>query len=335
MRNVYWRLSGGDVNRKAERTFIETIRHESVLPEGASVWAAVSGGADSVAMLLLLQRFSAHMKWNLSVLHIDHQMRDTSRNDAGFTRDLAKGLQIPFRCVLLEPPVGSSAEGAWSAARQQIYESVSSEREPAAFVSVGHTASDRAETLLMRLMEGAGLRGLGGMDYVGRGPVRRPLLDLTRRDIREYLSSVGQKWMDDPTNADDSILRNRVRHDIIPTLEAVFHNSEQRLARAAAGLSDWRDIVFQVVESALMTISEVSSSGTIVNRERYRALPRGLRLGVLWELSGRPRKGRLELEKTDRWLLSGACGCHSLPGGPVMTVTQGEFEINFAVEDEL
>lgn len=320
---------------KAERKFIETIRHESVLPEGARVWAAVSGGADSVAMLLLLHRFRTHMKWNLSVLHIDHQMRDTSRDDADFTRDLAKGMQLPFRYILPEPHVGSSPEGAWSAIRQKIYESVSSESEPTAFVSVGHTASDRAETLLMRLMEGAGLRGLGGMDYIGRGPVRRPLLDLTREEVREYLSSIGQKWIDDPTNADDSILRNRVRHDIIPALEAVFHNSEQRLARAAAGLSDWRDIVFQVVESALMTVSEVSSSGTIVNREHYRALPRGLRLGVLWELSGRPRKGRLELEKTDRWLLSGACGSHSLPGGPTMVVTPREFEVKLAVEDDL
>lgn len=323
------------MDRKAERKFIETIRHESVLPEGAGVWAAVSGGADSVAMLLLLNRFSAHMKWKLSVLHIDHQIRDTSLDDADFTRDLAKGLQLPFRYILLETPTGSSSEGAWSVMRQKVYESVSSEQETAAFVSVGHTASDRAETLLMRLMEGAGLRGLGGMDYIGRGPVRRPLLDLTRGDVREYLSSVGQKWMDDPTNADDSILRNRVRHEIIPALEAVFHNSEQRLARAAGGLSDWRDIVFQVVESALMTVSEVSSSGTIVNKEHYRALPRGLRLGVLWELSGRPRKGRLELEKTDRWLLSGACGSHSLPGGQFMTVTLREFEINHAVEDDI
>ena len=323
------------MDKKAERRFIETIRHESVLPEGASVWAAVSGGADSVAMLLLLHRFSAHMKWNLSVLHIDHQIRNTSRDDADFTRDLAKGMQLPFRCILPEPPTCSSSEGSWSVIRQRVYESVSSELEPAAFVSVGHTASDRAETLLMRLMEGAGLRGLGGMDYIGRGPVRRPLLDLTREDVREYLSSIGQKWMDDPTNADDSILRNRVRRDIIPALEAVFHNSEQRLARAAAGLSDWRDIVFQVVESALMTVSEVSSSGTIVNREHYRALPNGLRLGVLWELSGRPRKGRLELEKIDRWLLSDACGRHSMPGGSVMTVTQDEFEIKLAVEDDL
>jgi hypothetical protein len=72
-----------------------------------------------------------------------------------------------------------------------------------------------------------------------------------------------------------------------------------------------------------------------VNKEHYRALPRGLRLGVLWELSGRPRKGRLELEKTDRWLLSGACGSHSLPGGQFMTVTLREFEINHAVEDDI
>jgi tRNA(Ile)-lysidine synthase len=305
------------MDRNAEAVFIETVQREAILPQGSRIVAAVSGGGDSMALLRLLHRFSGHMGWAVSVLHVDHGLRESSGADACFVCDSAEGLGLDCTCVKPDPPSKGSAEGEWSRIRQREYCRQAGGED--ALVAVGHTASDRAETLLMRLIEGSGLRGLGGMDYTGRGPVRRPLLDLTAHETRAYLESIGQKWLEDQTNRDRSILRNRLRLEVMPHIEGVRPGAELGLARAAAGLSDWRRAVFQAVEESLEKAAVRSSGPVRVDRERFLALPGALRLGLLWELSGRPRKGRLELEKTEKWIAAGGCGIRDLPGGASLT----------------
>ena len=202
-----------DPLRSVELTFIDAVRARRILPERSKIIAAVSGGGDSVALVRLLDRFSAHMNWELSVLHVDHGIRKDSSRDAAFVRALAEGMGLPCDVHVLKPHLSGSLEDLFSRERQRIYaESASNER----LVATGHTADDRAETLIMRMMEGAGPRGLGGMDYEGVGPVRRPLLDMTRKQLREYLDSLGQEWLADPTNREDDFLRNRIRHIILP-----------------------------------------------------------------------------------------------------------------------
>ncbi len=316
---------GVPVERNVERIFIATVQREGLLPRGGSVLAAVSGGGDSVALLHLLQRFENHMDWSISVLHIDHDIRESSGADACFVCDLATDLGLEYTLRKPQPPEGGSLEGEWSRIRHRIYEEEAAKGKY--LVAVGHTASDRAETLLMRLIEGSGLRGLGGMDYVGRGPVRRPLLDVTGREAREYLESIGQQWLEDPTNMDPSILRNRIRLEVMPHIEGVQPGAGLGLARAAAGLSDWRRAAFEAVEEAVRLTSSGPGESVCVSRAQFRALPHALRLGMLWELSGRPRKGRFELDKTERWLSTGGCGSRDMPGGSVLTADPEEFRI--------
>lgn len=297
-----------------EQTFLTTVRREGILPEGSSVVAAVSGGGDSVGLLRLLHQFRSHMNWELSVLHIDHRLRPDSGDDACFVCDLAEELELHYSCVTPEPPERGSTEGEWSRIRHSVYCSLSREKEY--LLAVGHTASDRAETLLMRLIEGSGLRGLGGMDYFGRGPVRRPLLDLTGREVRDYLGNLGQRWLEDSTNMDTSILRNRIRLEVMPHIEGIRPGAELGLARAAAGLADWRKAAFGSVDEIIAGLEDTSHR---ISRLVFSGIPAAFRLAVLWELSGRPRTGRLELEKTDIWLSGGGCGEKNLPGGYVLT----------------
>ncbi len=309
------------MRRSAELGFIDTVRRESLLPEGARVTAAVSGGSDSVGMLLLLDRFRGHMRWTLSVLHIDHRYRPTSGEDAEFVGNLAASLGLPFELRRLPARRrGGSPEADFSEARRRIYGEAAGE----GLVAVGHTADDRAETLLLRLMEGAGLRGLGGMDYRGEGPVRRPLLDLTRAEVRGYLVSRGASWREDETNLDTGPARNRLRHGALARLEADFPGASRRLAASSAGLASWRRVADGVVASAM----EGAGTGLgSVDRLAFASLERAVRLSVLWEVCGRPRSGWIELEKTVAWLSSGGSGEKLLPGG--VSLHAGEDELIF------
>jgi tRNA(Ile)-lysidine synthase len=297
-----------------ELEFIETVRREDLLPARSAVTAAVSGGADSVGLLLLLERFRAYMSWDLRVLHIDHCWRPGSSSDAVFVKNLAAGLGIPF---VLRELGGSCASGSpeagFSERRQLLYEECSGD----GFVAVGHTATDRAETLLLRLLEGAGLRGLGGMDYFGIGPVRRPLLDLCRARIRQYLGSRGQPWCEDPSNSDQSMLRNKIRAILLPALEAVRPGSDLQLSRSGAALASWRRVADQAVAGALdfCTARSAPGDGVVIARSSWQAQEKALRLAMLWVLCGRPRSGADELEKTERWLSGGGEGLRNLPGG--------------------
>jgi tRNA(Ile)-lysidine synthase len=294
-----------------ERRFIGTVRDTGVLPEGASVTAAVSGGSDSMAMLHMLEAFRGHMGWDLSVLHIHHGVREAAADDAEMVEASARLLGLPFTLRRIAPPKGGSLEDGLSRLRHGIY---AEEAGEGGLVAVAHTATDRAETLLMRLLEGAGPRGLGGMSYRGVGPVRRPMLRMQRHELRDYLSRRGLSWAEDETNTDPAILRNRVRSRVLPALEAVSPGAALRVAASAELLSGWRDAMDALTSDALARIA----AGDAVSREGYAGLHRQLRLSVLWELCGRPRSGRGELEKTDRWIMSGGTGSHRMPGGRLL-----------------
>lgn len=289
--------------------------------------AAVSGGSDSMALLHLLSAFGEHMDWDLSVLHIDHRMREESAAEADAVRRAAAGMALPFMLRELSPPGSGSVEDAFSRARQAIYEEEAGED---GLMAVGHTASDRAETVLMRLLEGSGPRGLSGMGYVGIGPVRRPLLDLTRGTLRDYLRRREVSWLEDRSNLDTSLLRNKVRLELMPVLEEASPGCTGRISSTAELIGLWRDYMDRELRK-LLGKQQDDAGAHIISRSAYREAHRALRLMALWHLSERPRKGLLEMEKTDRWLMSGKSGSHLLPGGGSV-VADGE-ELRFESRD--
>ena len=286
-----------------ERILLNTLAREKLLPDGARVTAAVSGGADSVAMAHLLKTLAPARGWELDILHVNHRARSGSDGDQEFVERLASELSLPFRAVALEPG-GSAGEREWSAARQCIYEACPR------LVAVAHSRDDRAETLLLRLCEGAGLRGLGGMDYRGRGPVRRPMLDMGREGIRSWLRSRDIQWREDPTNNDAGMARNRMRLQVLPVLEDAFPGSVEGICRSSAVLSGWRDLQDALGE----LLPELS-----IKRREFLELPDAVASLALWQMAGRPRTGFQELAKVLKWLQGGGNGEHLLPGGRRLT----------------
>ena len=199
----------------------------------------LSGGSDSVALTLLLQELAEQESFSIvSLAHLNHRLRCTATRDEQFCRDFARRLGIPIAVESID--VGSYAQSqrlsVEDAARRIRYDFFHRASEPVSAdrIAVGHTRDDQAETFLLKLVRGAGLTGLGGI-YPRRDSVIRPLIEVGRADLRRYLESRGQGWVEDETNEDLENPRNRIRHKVLPELDLAGNASATpAIARAAA-----------------------------------------------------------------------------------------------------
>jgi tRNA(Ile)-lysidine synthase len=227
--------------------------------EGDGVAVAVSGGADSLALLHALRVLAGPRSWRLAVVTVDHGLRPGSAADAAFVADHAKALGLPARARTLtpadlEPHRGSGPEGAARAARYAALWPAADELG-CRWLATGHTLDDQAETVLLQLLRGAGPDGLAGMAVRG-GRLLRPLLAVRRSETRAGCAAAGLAWREDPTNADDAPLRNRVRHQLLPLLEDLRPGATQALARTATLAADEQAWLAPLVATALAAAQE-------------------------------------------------------------------------------
>jgi tRNA(Ile)-lysidine synthase len=190
--------------------------------------ALVSGGPDSVALLRVVVALGGEPV----VLHVDHGLRgEESREDARFVRELCRrsNVRCEVRRLMLED--GSNLQERARDERYRLAEEVA-DGMGLEVVATGHTADDVAETVLMNLARGTGLRGLAGIPPV-RGKVQRPLIGCTRREILDYLEELDQPYRTDPTNLTGKYARNRVRLEVLPVLEELYPAAAGNIARAA------------------------------------------------------------------------------------------------------
>ncbi len=209
--------------------------------QGSAVVVAVSGGGDSVGLLRALHSLG----FRPSVAHLDHGARgEEGRADARFVADLADGLNLPFDLGHWTPTRPGHFEADARAARYGWLAEVATRRGARA-VAVGQTLDDQAETILHRIVRGTGVGGLAGMAKVRRlAPglaLVRPLLGVSRREIRDYMAAIGQEFRDDSTNRDTSKTRARLRLDLLPRLARDYNPAVAealvRLGRLASGSS--------------------------------------------------------------------------------------------------
>lgn len=228
------------------RCAIERIEHAVAvalrrLPvtAGDRILIALSGGADSVALTHALLRLRegrrTRIPYVLSAAHLNHRLRgDESDRDERFVRELCARLGID---LTVEHAVGlDGGSNLEERARKLRYDFLSrtADRLGTRFVAVAHHADDQAETVLMRLLRGSGAAGLAAMETSGPERIVRPLLAVQRAEIGAYLKALGATWMTDSTNRSPALLRNRIRHDLIPALERDY---APRLSRRLAGLA--------------------------------------------------------------------------------------------------
>lgn len=199
-------------------------------PGHGRILIAFSGGADSVCLAAQVARSGTTRA--LLAVHVDHGLDPDSADRAAQAGELAAEIGLPFRLERLA--LGSGNEAEARRARYQTFEKLLGDEE---LLLTGHHADDQAETILLRLLRGAGPQGLAGIPRqrrLGRGWVFRPLLAWSRGSILSWLNQQGLNWQDDPTNTDLSIDRNFLRHRIVPLLESRWPGLRQRLGRSAA-----------------------------------------------------------------------------------------------------
>ena len=245
---------------------------------GECVVLGLSGGSDSVALLDVLVRLGRHRGFSVVAAHLDHALRPDSAEDAAFCRQLCATLAVPLRTSRADVAARRQAEGGGleDAARRERHAFLRRvmDEEGAAWIALAHTRDDQAETVLLRLVRGAGGLGLSAM-RPRAGDLLRPMLARSRRDVLDHLAARSLPWREDPSNADLSIARNRVRRELIPYLERHFNPAvREALARSAALLADDADVLASV-EATALTLEGLRSAPRAVARLTVRRALQG------------------------------------------------------------
>jgi tRNA(Ile)-lysidine synthase len=304
--------AAGSAPPLAER-FTRHPRGAVLLRGSARVLVALSGGLDSVCLLHLL-RFG-RFPFELHAAHFDHAMRADSAADAAWIRGLCSAWDVPLATArtLTAPRSEAAARELRYAFLLEVATQIGADA-----VVTGHHADDQAETVLFRLARGTGLRGLAGIP-ARRGLIVRPLLPFARAELRAYAAAVGVGWREDSSNRSLQYARNRIRHVVLPALEAAQPGAARRLAdmarEAAEAEHAWRGIVGDAVSAV---VSDRAEGGFTLARDRLLAYHPHVRARVLrqllHELGSEP--GRAGTRYAAEFISSGASGGWiELPGG--------------------
>lgn len=272
------------VPEKFRRAVLETIRQRHLLNGGESVLLAVSGGADSTALLRVMHSLIDKLTLRIVVAHIHHGLRgEEADRDADRVFHLAAGLGLVCHVEKIDlQAVANGTGNLEDNARHARYQRLAeiARTEGCSHAATGHTQSDQAETVLHRLIRSAGPCGLQGIrpsvDFYSVHWIR-PLLDQSRAAICAYLSALQQEWCEDGTNRELTFSRNRIRHVILPELHAINSDVESALSRLAE-ISAADEAFFQAEVSRLQK-EMMHQNGDFIEMDVHelRALPESLR----------------------------------------------------------
>ena len=251
----------------------EIIIRYSMLPATGRVGVAVSGGADSVALLHILRGL-----WSdLAVLHVNHHLRgEESDGDEAFVRALAQSLGLPILVEHAIPAPGNLEEEARRARREFFL------RCQLPRIALGHTRSDQAETVLFRLLRGSGLTGLAGMRPVTEGGFIRPLLIIGREEVRSWAREQGLAWREDSSNSNLRFSRNRLRQETLPDLSRTYNPNLEGVLAGLANLARTEESYWnEQVEGIYSKITKRNQLGSFFQIEDLNRLHPALQRRVL------------------------------------------------------
>lgn len=253
-----------------QNRLLKFAREQNLITPGDTVICAVSGGADSVAMLFALYLLREKLGITLEAAHFNHNLRgEESLRDETFVRELCVRYEIPLHVASGE--IRSGKKGLEAAARDARYAFL--ESLPGK-IATAHTADDNAETILMHLVRGTGLKGLGGI-APQRGKLIRPMLGITRREVEDFLAEWHLPHVEDSTNETDAFLRNRLRHHVMPLLAAENPRIAENLSQMALRLREDEACLSQL--SRYETLPEIETLRTLPSAVRSRMLERFLK----------------------------------------------------------
>ncbi len=260
---------------------LNTIQQHQMFAQGAVLLVAVSGGADSVALLHFLRELREEWKLTVKALHLNHNLRGAESDaDEAFVRKLCQDWDIPLtvesaHVAARAAQTGESIEVAARNCRYAFFEREGGAQQ--AKVATAHTCSDNAETVLLNLVRGTALRGLTGIAPV-RGRYIRPLIACTRREIEAYCAEHNLSFVTDSTNCSDEHTRNRIRRYIMPLLEQENPRLAQGLIRMCDILREDADYLDQQAQKALINLKKPEKA---LDRKEFLQLPAAIKGRVL------------------------------------------------------
>ena len=248
------------------RTF---VKQQNLISPGDSIVCAVSGGADSIALLWALYLLKEEWQLSLSAVHFNHHLRgESSDGDEQFVRDFCNGYGIPL--YVGSEYVVPNEKGLEAAAREARYRYFATLPGK---IATAHTADDNAETVLMHLLRGTGLKGLGGI-APKRNNLIRPLLSVTRSEVERFLAEYALPHREDDSNHTDLFLRNRLRHHVVPLLKEENPRFSENLSAMALRLRQDEDALAEIANQKPISITALRQESSAI---RVRILERFLK----------------------------------------------------------
>lgn len=269
---------------------------------GTKLIVAVSGGADSVALLRLLKDLQEELGLTLLVGHFDHRLRTDSAEDARWVAAMCEELKIAYEIGVATLEEMSSAKGIEESARRKRYAFLNNlaQANSCTQICVAHTQNDQVETVLHHIARGTGLKGLAGIPKqreIGDGiKVIRPLLNFRRETLLSYLAELKQDYRSDSTNKDTSFTRNRIRHEILPELRSQLNPQlDTALLKLAEQSAEAQEAIDAIAAAKLKDSQVITSthSSLRLNVTLLRKQPRAIVVAAimqLWERQRWPRK---------------------------------------------
>lgn len=289
-----------DAGRRLPRRFAAFAKARGLLEPGDRILVAVSGGPDSVALFALLAELAPAWALELAVCHVHHGLRGREADeDADFVATLCRTLEVPIRIERLARagPARRGARRSWQEwAREARYAALVRVADELGMrkIALGHTADDQAETVLLWMLRGAGLAGLAGIPLTRAGRVIRPLLGFRRRELVQYLEGRGLTSRTDSSNAKTVYLRNRIRQEVLPVLQALNPAIVETLCRQADLLREDEQWMSERAADCLARLVKEEDGRISLRSEDFRLLPCAIQRRAIRGLLRR-------LSPTGRW----------------------------------
>jgi tRNA(Ile)-lysidine synthase len=248
------------------RKVITLQRKTKLIPPNSAILVAFSGGIDSSSLAVALQRLREPLKIKrLALLHINHLLRgEESYRDENFARNFAQKYSLELFVERVDVPSlakkrGGNIEATAREERYRLFEEVR-KREGFDLVATAHHLGDLVETIILWLTRGTGLEGLLGFEPM-EGNIIRPFYLATRQEIEDFAKKQALEWVEDSTNYDLSLARNRIRHRVVPELKAINPNLEESLLRMREILKEENELLEKLLQTALLKVKEEGREG--------------------------------------------------------------------------
>lgn len=319
----------------------QRLRRSGLLPPQAKILIAVSGGQDSLCLLKLLLDLQRQWPWQIAVVHCDHRWRDDSTANADFVEQLCDRWQVTcHRLTATTPPTTEAAARQW---RYREFATLAI-AQGYSHVVTGHTATDRAETLIYNLMRGSGMDGLAALVWQrSLSPdalhiqLVRPLLDVTRADTARFCATFELPVWEDRTNQDRTYARNRIRLDLLPYLQANFNPAvETTLAQTAEILTAEVEVLQQMAADLVRAIADTSQPPHHwqISQAQLQAVPLAIQRRVMRQILQTLVPSQVTFEQVEKLVglihAPNRSRSDPFPGGAIATVLDRTIVIHVA-----